>query len=315
MQEMYLGEAVKERRINLGLSQEEVCEGICEPITLSRLENGKQPPTHNRIKALLQRLNMPDDRYYALVNAEEMKIDNAKKELSACYNRFVRASGEKKRQAWALAMEQLHRLEELTEEDDPITRQFTLSHRALLGQEDGPCSPEERLQLQLTALRLTVPRFDLEELGSRRYSIDETQLINQIARTYSGNGDHARALKLYRQLHEYVGKHSDRLSIFAPHFTLIAHNYARELGLSQYYHEAVEVAEQGKRVSVKYCCYEFLPGFLAIMGECYYRLGEEEKSKKVCVQAHYLYEVLEDERNLRIIDPDIRERFSLEFPV
>ena len=47
---------MKQRRLELGLTQEELCEGICEPITISRMENGRQTPSRNRINALLQRL-------------------------------------------------------------------------------------------------------------------------------------------------------------------------------------------------------------------------------------------------------------------
>lgn len=42
MQNFLLGEYIRQRRLELGLTQEEVCDGICEPITLSRIENGKE---------------------------------------------------------------------------------------------------------------------------------------------------------------------------------------------------------------------------------------------------------------------------------
>ena len=56
MKNVFLGEYIKQRRLDLGLTQEQLCDGICEPMTLSRLENGKQTPSRNRINALLQRL-------------------------------------------------------------------------------------------------------------------------------------------------------------------------------------------------------------------------------------------------------------------
>ena len=42
MKNVFLGEYIKQRRLDLGLTQEQLCDGICEPVTLSRLENGKQ---------------------------------------------------------------------------------------------------------------------------------------------------------------------------------------------------------------------------------------------------------------------------------
>ena len=52
MKNVFLGEYIKQRRLDLGLTQEQLCDGICEPMTLSRLENGKQTPSRNRINAL-----------------------------------------------------------------------------------------------------------------------------------------------------------------------------------------------------------------------------------------------------------------------
>lgn len=49
MKNVFLGEYIKQRRLDLGLTQEQLCDGICEPVTLSRLENGKQTPSRNRI--------------------------------------------------------------------------------------------------------------------------------------------------------------------------------------------------------------------------------------------------------------------------
>ena len=40
MKEIFLGEVIRQRRLELGLTQEELCEGICEPMTISRFENG-----------------------------------------------------------------------------------------------------------------------------------------------------------------------------------------------------------------------------------------------------------------------------------
>lgn len=47
MQNYKLGEYIRQRRLDLGLTQEQVCAGICESVTLSRVENGKQTPSRN----------------------------------------------------------------------------------------------------------------------------------------------------------------------------------------------------------------------------------------------------------------------------
>lgn len=45
MKNVFLGEYIKQRRLDLGLTQEQLCDEICEPMTLSRLkwETDPQP--------------------------------------------------------------------------------------------------------------------------------------------------------------------------------------------------------------------------------------------------------------------------------
>lgn len=45
MKEVYIGSIIRKRRQELGLTQEQLCRGICETVTLSRIENGKQTPS------------------------------------------------------------------------------------------------------------------------------------------------------------------------------------------------------------------------------------------------------------------------------
>lgn len=83
MQELPIGEVIRNRRKELRLTQEMVCSGICEPMTLSRIENGKQSPSYNRVKAILQRLALPEDRYVALLKEDELRLEALKKEVDA----------------------------------------------------------------------------------------------------------------------------------------------------------------------------------------------------------------------------------------
>lgn len=53
MKEVYIGSIIRKRRQELGLTQEQLCRGICETVTLSRIENGKQTPSRSKLNALL----------------------------------------------------------------------------------------------------------------------------------------------------------------------------------------------------------------------------------------------------------------------
>lgn len=288
MREVFLGEYIKQRRLELGLTQEQLCEGICEPITISRMENGRQTPSRNRINALLQRLGLPDDRYVALLSKNEEEISALQKEITACCIQGPTSRG------WEL----LEDLGRIMEPDDRITQQFILSSKVVLGKAEGRYSAEEQLSMLTEALRLTVPRFDLEEIGRGLYCFDEVKIINQIAGVYSNNGQNRKTIAILEQLLKYIRKHYQNILQSGGLFLLVSHNYARTLSVSKRYEEAIEIAEAGRQSCIKYGHYQFLPGLLAIMAECYHFIGDIEKSKERYCQAYALYSALDKRKNL-----------------
>lgn len=314
MREMFLGEVIKQRRTELRLTQEELCEGICDAVTISRIENGRQTPSRNRINALLQRLGLPNDRYYALLSKHEMELDSLRKELHHRTAYFEQASDEIRDSARLRALETLQKLEAIMDADDQITRQQILSKRVTLGNTDGPYNCEERLDLLMEAIHLTVPRFDLKKICERYYTTDEIRIINQIAATYAMAGQRNEAIHIYGQLLQYVQKNNQRLARYAGQLAMVAHNYSIDLGLEKRYREAIEIAELGRCTCVEYGHYQFLPGLLAIMAECCYFMGEMERSAELYCQAHYLYRAVGDEHNLKIIDAEIKERIKITLP-
>ena len=314
MQEIFLGEYIKNRRLELGLTQEQLCEGICEPITLSRLENGKQTPSRNRINALLQRLGLPDDRYFALLSQNEMDISNLQEEILADSIRFKRASNKDRPAIRAAGLQKLEQLEKLIDKDDRITQQYILSCRATFGRPEGPYTPEERLDMLMAALRLTVPRIDLEEINLGWYSMEETKLINQIAISYDMMGNRKKAIDIYRQLLKYVQKHYKELNRYAGQVTLIAQNYARELVMEERYAEAAEVAELGRGVCVEYGHYQFLPGLLDLLGGCYFYTGDIDRCRALYCQAYYIYAAINNEHDRAILKKEMKERLNMELP-
>ena len=178
MKNVFLGEYIKQRRLDLGLTQEQLCDGICEPMTLSRLENGKQTPSRNRINALLQRLGLPDDRYFALLSKNELEMEALQKEIVACNANHRVEEG----------FETLKKFEQIADHDDQIAQQFILRSKVLLGRLDQRYTPQEQIDLLMQAIRLTVPRFNLDEIERFFYSTDEIKIINQIGIAYSDDG-------------------------------------------------------------------------------------------------------------------------------
>lgn len=62
MEEFKLGTYIKKHREELGMSQEDLCGGLCAVSTLSRIENNQQDPSRRLTMSLLERLGLPRDK-------------------------------------------------------------------------------------------------------------------------------------------------------------------------------------------------------------------------------------------------------------
>ena len=303
MQNFLLGEFIRQRRLDLGLTQEEVCNGICEPITLSRIENGRQTPSRSRINAILQRLDLPDDRYYALLSKDELEIEALEKEIVACNVVWRVEEGFAK----------IAQLEKLSRPDDHLTQQFILRSKALLGKLIRQYTSEEQLQLLMQAIQLTIPSFSLDEIEGHLYTKDEIKIINQIANVYSDSGNNKKAADIFYQLLKYVRKHYQETITSTGILPLILYNYARVLDLCGRYEEGAQLALEGKDACIKYGHFQLLSGCIEIYAECNHFLGNDAESAKAYRQAYYICQAIGWQKDLEITKQEAKKYLGLEF--
>ena len=77
------GYIIRQRREELGYTQEDLAEGICSVPTLSRIENGERLPTKDHFEMLLQRLGFSESILYNYVDEHITKEE---------YNKIVAIS-------------------------------------------------------------------------------------------------------------------------------------------------------------------------------------------------------------------------------
>ena len=279
---IYIGTFIKQRRKELKLTQEQVCSGICDPVTLSRIENGKQTPSKSVISALLQRLGMPEARYYVLESKNELEIEALKKDIIACgVTRNV-----------SLGFEKLSQLENLTVSDDHLTRQFILRSKALLGSFDKRYTYDEQIDMLMSAIHLTVPDFNIEEINKCLYAFDE--------------------IKFY-QLLKYVRNHYREVITSGKITLLVLYNYARALDLCGRYEDGMKLAKEGRDACIQYGHYQTLPGCLEIYAECCHFLGMDDESTEAYYQAYYLCKLIGRKENLEITRNEAKKYLNIDF--
>ncbi len=282
-----LGIIIRQRRDMLGLSQQQLCQGICDRSTLSRIERGDQVPAYSTLRALLQRLGLQEKDVHFLLGQPDFETAQLQREIVALNTR----------KQWLQAQQKIRELQALPTAADPLTRQFILRAKALAGYEqDGKAVPypyEEQRQMLLEALQISCPGIDPEHLQGHLLGEEEGKLLNQIAISYSESG-------------ERVG--TDTGAVLLP---LVAYNYSRLLGRERRYEECIEVAEIGRRCCVMYNKCKMLGGLLHNIAYSLHELGEDDKSKEILTQAYYVHKAMERNSSCEAVKKYAEETFGL----
>lgn len=306
MYNYHIGEYIKRKREEKEIKQDELCYGICDRSTLSRIERGKQEPSYYILKALLQRLGISEDRCQILMSAQEFEIAELQREIVA----------DNVRKDFSSALKKIRRLEELSQSaENPLLQQFILRVRALAGYEENGerldyDNPTQRKML-IQALELTCPGITMENLDSFLLGEDEAKIINQIAITYSEDGNRRQAIEIYRQLIRYVQSNFAGCEIGQVMLPLTAYNYSKVLGLERRYEEAIEIAELGRQCCVKYNKCRMLGGLLLNIAYCLHQLGDDEKSQKLLLNSYYAYLIMEDFASCKVVQEYAEENLGM----
>lgn len=307
MSNYHIGLYIKKMREELDVKQEVLCRGICNRSTLSRIERGRQEPSYYTLKVLLQRLGISEERFQILMGPQEFEIAELQKEIVA----------DNVSEHFSSALKKIERLEQLSRSvEHPILQQFILRVRALAGYEkdgqhfDYDYSTQREMLTQ--ALELTCAGIHLKNMGRFLLGEDEAKIINQIAITYSEEGNRRQAIEIYRQLIRYVQSHFAGCEIGQIMLPLTAYNYSKILGLEHKYKEAIEIAELGRQCCVRYNKCRMLGGLLLNIACCMHELGEDEKSRELLVQSYYVHKAMEEERSCKVIQQYAKETFGME---
>lgn len=305
-----IGLFIKNARESLGITQNQLCLGICDRITLSRIEQGKQAPSNHVFGKLMERLGLPKSCCQIFMTAQDFEIAQLQREITK-WN----ISGD-----YPNALEKIAQLEQLCAGlDEPsraLVNQYLLRAKAQAGYYEGEEHKQYSLaakrEMLLQALEITCPGITLETMKAYLLGEEEAKIINQLAITHSEEGNRQRAMEIYRQLLKYIQSHLACSEINDVMLPLTAYNYSRLLGREQRIEEAIEIAELGRRCCIRSNKCRMLGGLLLNLACCYHDLGDDEKSKEFLVESYYVYKVLEKPRSCKLVKNYAWETFQLE---
>lgn len=302
----HIGNFIKNKRIELGLTQEEFAEGLCSVTTLSRLENGGQSPRSGTLRALLQRLGYSDAAFFYTAGSEEYEIV----EIQFKVRQAIR------KKEYDTAKKFLDKLAQYQAYFTVSDRQsFEIMDTALRERE---LSADEFIERLESALRLTRPNYNRNRLPLA-FTYEEATAMNGIAGYLGLKGDYDAAIDMYTQLKRYYeGKVADPLEATRG-LPVILYNLSKFLGLSGRYDECIEICLQGIRLAKESGEVHLLPRTLYNYAWSLVRRGRKgdlESAKQAAREAYLLSELLEDRPEfLERLEKFMKDNFEEEPPL
>lgn len=185
-----VGEVVRRSRESIGMTQEELCDGICSVETLSRIENGKHTPSKANFERLMERMGKTGKKYLPFVRSKDIENHLLREEVERLISVHDYRSAERK----------LQELEEHLEMEDAVNRQYVLRIKAVVEGRLGKISVSERREKLKDALKCTVPSFSKRILENGILTEQEVRIICNIAMTYMEEKEYEQSIELLQKL-------------------------------------------------------------------------------------------------------------------
>lgn len=139
-------DVLRTRREMLGLTQEQLCEGICSVKSLRRAEKGQTDMQRETLKKLLNRLGLSGQMQWSRLITSDREVIRMAEELADYIND----------RKFSVASKQLESLKSRINLDIPQNKQYFLEKQALLEFEQGKVTREEFIKMEKEALECTL---------------------------------------------------------------------------------------------------------------------------------------------------------------
>lgn len=230
------GIIIKQRREELGYTQEDLAEGICSVVSLSRIENGERMPTKNHIEMLLQRLGLSDAILDSYVNENTLYLHELKFRIrqAVILGQFEKAQGLISDYKCKADMQL------------PLERQFIILNHTL--STESKYGIEEKLSIFEEAMRLTFPKYSEGSLP-RVLSYEEITILNNIAGCYQNLKDYDKAIRILMHIKNYYYRAEVNREEALRTQPMILYNLSKCLGLAGEYSACIAVCDEGIRIA------------------------------------------------------------------
>lgn len=300
------GEVLRARREVLGMSQEKLAEGVCDPVTVSRIECGKVSPKRGIYEKLMEKVGLSGSHFEASFPMENPADWKLMMEINRLLN-----------QARAVEAEPLiEELERRLSRGTPCDRQILIQLKTSMLGLQGKITNEERLKMYQEALYITLPRVEAQKLKQWYFTKREIGIIGLLAQLESKMGEGGKYIPFLKELkNRFEGKFLS-LDHYASEYEFICGILGDIEGNDKHYEEGIQMGMAGMRISLKNGMEFILSNALFDCGWNMEHLWEtglykKETSLQYMKACFYLHVIYGQERKKNAVQKHIKEKYDL----
>ena len=275
------------RREMLGLTQEQLCEGICSVKSLRRAEKGQTDMQRETLKKVLNRLGLSGQMQWSRLITSDRKVIRMAEELAGYIND----------RKFSVASKQLESLKSRIDLDIPQNKQYFLEKQALLEFEQGKVTREEFVKMEKEALECTLRAENLYRKENVYLTEQEITCIRNSWRGMEGKEKRELIDLIFRLYDNYALNNG--LSQAISMYEFIAESAVNELGNNGEHVRAEEIDRKSIKASlscrrvwdIHYKIYDILWNEKKLMKKSGKRVSNNRMNtelKRCIIMSHYV---------------------------
>ena len=269
-------------------TQESLCEGICEPETISRIERGKHMPHPKTYAALAKRLNLPTQKYYSSIETGDFRI------LELLWKMENHIS----RRKWEDAEMELQMIRGRLDVATDRNRQYLEEIQYLIDKQNDAGDFQQRMERMLFILRITMPKTELwsweqDEFWKHFFTKTEMSVLMDISDEIYRHKEYAKAVQLLERMYSYYVRKNVAQEFHYKITLLIVARLTSALLRCKEYEKAITYIEQGINISFKCCNQSLVGGLVNNWADALEQLGQKKKALELYRLAYYYDKLME----------------------
>lgn len=298
------GDVIRLTRNAVGITQEQLSEGICSVETLSRIENGKHKVKQSTYAQLMEKMERDPRRSYAVCTGKDMEL---LEERIWVEDALAKHDYEK-------ADRYLHRLKRKIAEDK-ISRQYIERIEGVIDYRLKRITAQGYVQKMKEVIRITVTDYETYlqiETKEQAYPFTEQEImvLNGLANGYGDIDRPQESIRIFDALLLCLEEGYMDLDSEAKLKMLIEWNYVKALEEDGKYREALKKVKELLETVVRNNNGRLIPNSLVSIAWNMQKIGQEKEGdrekilpdiKKKLRQAYYIAAARNDYVNVNII--------------